>query len=132
MEHLFNPIKAFKEIARTLKIGGAHIFTTPLVNKDKKSEIWAKKTFDGKIKFLKEPKFHGNPINEMGSQVTMHWGYNIVDIIYKNSGLITTIFYIEDLNLGIKAEYIEVLFSKKISQNNFNLFKIIGFQSFSK
>src|SRR5215208_4305929 len=32
-EHIFNPAQAFREIARTLKPGGAHIFTTPLVNK---------------------------------------------------------------------------------------------------
>ena len=33
MEHIFDASKAFQEIARTLKSGGAHIFTTPLVNK---------------------------------------------------------------------------------------------------
>jgi SAM-dependent methyltransferase len=30
-EHLFDPAAAFCEIARTLKPGGAHVFTTPLV-----------------------------------------------------------------------------------------------------
>ncbi len=33
MEHIFDASKAFQEIARTLKSGGAHIFTNPLVNK---------------------------------------------------------------------------------------------------
>ncbi len=31
-EHLENPEKAAKEIARTLKKGGFHIFTVPLIN----------------------------------------------------------------------------------------------------
>jgi SAM-dependent methyltransferase len=35
MEHVFNPAKAFAEIARTLKPGGAHIASVPLVNKAK-------------------------------------------------------------------------------------------------
>ena len=35
MEHIFDPSKAFSEIARTLKTGGAHIFTVPLINKNK-------------------------------------------------------------------------------------------------
>jgi 2-polyprenyl-3-methyl-5-hydroxy-6-metoxy-1,4-benzoquinol methylase len=30
MEHVFDPHHAFKEIARTLKPGGLHIFTTPI------------------------------------------------------------------------------------------------------
>jgi SAM-dependent methyltransferase len=34
-EHIYNPAKAFSEIARTLKFGGAHIFTVPLINKFK-------------------------------------------------------------------------------------------------
>lgn len=39
MEHIFHPEAAFKEIARVLKSGGAHIFTVPLLNKNKSSEI---------------------------------------------------------------------------------------------
>lgn len=34
MEHVFNPEKAFQEIMRTTKSGGAHVFTTPLVRKN--------------------------------------------------------------------------------------------------
>lgn len=75
MEHVYDPEKAFKEIARTLKKGGAHIFTIPVANKLNKSEVWATKGKDGKPVFLKEPEYHGNPIDsEGGSPVTMHWG----------------------------------------------------------
>ena len=42
MEHIFNPQSAFREIARTLKPGGAHIFTVPLINKERTTECWAK------------------------------------------------------------------------------------------
>ncbi len=41
MEHVYNPEKAFKEIARVLKAGGAYIFTVPLVNKFNPTQRWA-------------------------------------------------------------------------------------------
>lgn len=113
MEHVYNPEKAFSEIARTLKKGGAHIFTVPLVNKHKKTEIWAVKGADGSPVFLKEPEWHGNPVDSAGSPVTMHWGFDIVTFIKESSGLETTIEYIDNLDFGIRAEFIEVLVSIK-------------------
>jgi SAM-dependent methyltransferase len=113
MEHIFDPAKAFSEIGRVLRPGGAHIFSVPLVNKEKPSEVWARKEKDGNIIYLREAEYHGNPISEEGSLVTMGWGYDICDFVYKHSGLFTTINYIDDLSLGIKAEYIEILVSRK-------------------
>jgi SAM-dependent methyltransferase len=113
MEHIYNPAKAFSEIARTLKKGGAHIFTVPIINKHEKTEIWALKGEKGEPIFLKEPEWHGNPVDPSGSPVTMHWGFDIVDFIKNNSGLQTIIEQIDNLDLGIRAEYIEVLVSIK-------------------
>ena len=79
MEHIFNPQSAFREIARTLKPGGAHIFTVPLINKERTTECWAKLDDNNNIIFLKEKEYHGNPINPKGSPVTFHYGYDIVD-----------------------------------------------------
>lgn len=113
IEHIYNPEKAFKEIARTLKKGGAHIFTVPIVNKFKKSEVWATKGTNGKPIFLKTSEYHGNPIDLLGSPVTMHWGYDICDFIKQSSGLETIIESIDNLDYGIRAEFIEVLISIK-------------------
>jgi hypothetical protein len=113
MEHVYDPGKAFSEIARTLKPGGAHIFTVPLVNKHKKSEVWATKGNDGEPVFLYEPEWHGNPVNAKGSPVTMHWGYDIKDFIKNETGHETIIEYIDDLHYGVRAEYIEVLVTIK-------------------
>jgi len=112
-EHVFNPEKAFFEIARTLKKGGAHIFTVPIINRFKKSEIWATMGLNGKVIFNKTEEWHGNPVDAKGSPVTMHWGYDIIDYIKKHSGLETDIEYMYNLHYGIWAEYIEVLVSKK-------------------
>ena len=113
MEHLFDPGKAFMEIARTLRNGGAHIFTVPLVNKEKPSEKWAEMR-DGAVRFLGQPEYHGNPVDPQGSPVAMHWGYDICDYILKHSGLYTTIVFIDNIELGIRAELIEVLISRKL------------------
>ena len=114
MEHIFNPAKAFSEIARTLKTGGAHIFTVPIVNKEQPSKINAKKDENGNAIILGYPDYHGNPVDNQGSLVTMYWGYDICDFILKHSGLYTTIVYIDNLFLGIRAELIEVLISRKL------------------
>jgi SAM-dependent methyltransferase len=113
MEHIYEPKKAFSEIARTLKPGGAHIFTVPLINKHNKTEVWATKGSNGTPVFTKTPEWHGNPIDSNGSPVTMHWGFDIVDFIKDSSGLETKVEFIDNLDLGIQAEFIEVLVSKK-------------------
>ncbi len=114
MEHVYHPEKAFAEIARTLKKGGAHIFTVPIINRHNKTEIWAKLDSNGNTVFLDEPEYHGNPITSQGSPVTMHWGFDIVDFIKESSGLETQIVHLDYLQLGIRADFIEVLISKKI------------------
>lgn len=113
MEHIYEPEKAFKEIYRTLKPGGAHIFSVPIINKHKATQRWATKNDDGSPNFLFEPEWHGNPVDKKGSPVTFHWGYDIKDFIEKHTGALCEIIYIDDLSYGIRAEYIEIVVMKK-------------------
>jgi len=113
LEHVFSPVNAFSEIERTLKPGGMHIFTVPLVNKWNPTQQRSKIDENGEVKHIKEPIFHGNPIGDGRSLVTFDWGYDICECIFISSGLFTQIFYIENLAKGIKAEFIEVLVSRK-------------------
>lgn len=113
-EHIFDPAQAFKEIARTLKPGGAHIFTTPLVNKNSPTQWCARMKPDGTMEHLiSPPEYHGNPVSKEGSLVTVHWGFDIVKFIHDACGLFTEMIYIDALDLGIRAEYIEVLITRK-------------------
>lgn len=113
-EHLFDPQKAFQEIARTLKPGGAHIFTTPLINKDKPTQFCAVRGVNGAVTDRNVPKeYHGNPVSTEGSLVTVHWGYDITHYIQAACGLSTQIVYLDDLQYGIRAEFIEVLITRK-------------------
>lgn len=114
MEHIFNPKLAFSEIARVLKPGGAHIFTVPIINKEKTSECWASRDEQGNIIYHHEPpEYHGNPVDNEGSLVTMHWGYDLAEFIQREANTPTTIVMIDNIDLGIRAEYIEVLVSRK-------------------
>jgi SAM-dependent methyltransferase len=112
LEHILNPSKAFSEIARTLKIGGAHVFTVPIYEQKRISEIRAK-IVNGELKYLAKPEYHGNPFNKDGSLVTMHYGLDVGEIVLKASGMHTSIFNIQNKELGILGHMVDVLVSIK-------------------
>lgn len=114
LEHVHHPERVFSEIARTLRPGGAHIFTVPLVNKGRPSEFRIAVKESGKVSYIKPPIYHGNPISDEGSLVTVDWGFDICRHIHDACGLYTQIFHIDDLSRGIRAEYIEVLVTAKL------------------
>jgi len=113
MEHIFHPMDAFKEIARILRPGGAHIFTAPLTNKIKPSEIRAQRENTGEITHFYEAEYHGDPVNPKGALVTMNWGYDIVSYIFKTAQTPSILIQIDDIDKGIRAEYIDVIVSIK-------------------
>lgn len=114
-EHVMNPLVAFREIGRVLKPGGSHIFTAPLVNKFKPSERRASLLDSGEVHYLKDPIYHGNPVNRLdGSLVTVDWGYDIASYILNASGLSTMLIQIDDIDMGIRADLIEVVVCKKV------------------
>lgn len=113
MEHIFHPDKAFKEIGRVLKPGGAHIFTVPLINKTRTTERWASLTPDGSVVHHHPAEYHGNPVDAKGALVTMHWGYDIACYIQEAANTPTVIIQIDDIDKGIRAEYIDVVVSAK-------------------
>lgn len=109
MEHVFDCGSVFREIHRTLKPGGAHIFTTPLVNKDKPSRQRAQRNADGTVVHLFPPEYHGNPMSADGSLVTWHWGYDIVDHIAGAGAGSGEVLETANALLGIEGEYLEVV-----------------------
>jgi SAM-dependent methyltransferase len=115
LEHVFHPSKVFAEISRTLKPGGMHICTVPLVNKNRPSQLRAR-IENGKITHLAPESYHGNPVGDGRSLVTVDWGFDICRHIFESSGLFTQLIYIDDLSKGIRGEYIEVLVTFKPSE----------------
>lgn len=117
LEHVFDPSRVFQEIARTLKPGGMHICTVPLINKSTPSRRRAEMTSNGII-YLEPANYHGNPVGDGRSLVTMDWGFDITRHIFEASGLFTQMIYIDDLTQGIRAEYIEVLVTQKLDASS--------------
>ena len=111
-EHVLDPATAFKEVARTLKPRGMHVFTIPW--------YWWKPTLvramrqDDMVQHLLEPDYHGNPIDPNGSLVVTEWGYDFCDFIYETSGLTTTVIRIRDSYLGIEGQFTDVFISRKL------------------
>lgn len=113
LEHVFDPVAAFKEIARVLKPGGCHIFTVPLVNGARSSERRAFRSESGEIIHLVDHVFHDNPISPEGSLVTIDWGYDIAGLIMQTTGMPTVIVRIDNIDAGIRADLVEVLVTHK-------------------
>lgn len=111
LEHVLDPEAAFREIARTLRPGGAHVFTVPLVRGRHASQARARRRPDGGVAHLAEPKYHDNPADPNGSLVTMDWGYDVCDWVYRASGLVTRIVQIDELDAGIRGDLNDVLVS---------------------
>ena len=112
-EHLFEPERAVREIARTLKPDGLHVGTAPLVRKGAPSGRRARRRPNGEIEHLLPEERHHNPIDPQGSLVTIDWGYDIADFLDAHAEFNTTIWALDDLSRGIRAELIEVFVSRK-------------------
>lgn len=116
-EHLFRPDLAIKEIARTLRPGGAHICTVPIVRRNAPSVRRAEKIGD-QVRHIEPAQYHGNPIDPNGSLVTVSWGYDIAAYLSHHGGLAVTMIDIDNIDLGVRAELNEVLVCRKISSPN--------------
>jgi len=61
LEHMPSPYDAHRDIFRVLKPGGRHIFTVPF-NAGAEADDVRARMVDGRIKYLAEPLYHGDPI----------------------------------------------------------------------
>ncbi len=111
LEHIFDAASVFREIARTLKPGGAHIFTVPWYHW--KPTLVRAVIENGKTKLLEPPDFHANPIDPEGSLVVREWGPDLPHFIFEHSGMLTEVFDRKDTSAGIDAEFLEVFVSRK-------------------
>jgi SAM-dependent methyltransferase len=111
MEHLLDPLNALKEIERTLKPGGYHIFTVPYY-REQKTKIRAR--FENKsIKYFETPEYHSSPVGDGKSLVATDWGYDLTEIIETQSNMKTTIYTKNNEYFGIEGFFIDVFISKK-------------------
>ena len=77
-EHVPNPLKAFAECARVLKVNGVMLASIPFYSDNDETMIRAK-LVNGQIENLLPPLYHGNPISADGSLVFTEFGWNVLD-----------------------------------------------------
>jgi SAM-dependent methyltransferase len=112
-EHVLDAARGFAEIARVLRPGGLHVFTVPW--------YWWKPTLvrvrrgEHGLQYPEPPDHHANPVDPSGSLVITEWGWDLPDVIYRESGMTTTVHAITDSRQGIVGAFREVMVSRKAS-----------------
>lgn len=100
-EHLFNPGLAAREIARTLRPGGLCLMTVPVVNPYGETQRRAK-IEDGEIVHILPEQYHGNPIGNGKSLVTVDWSYGIGAFLTQESGMPYSVIIMDDMRYGVR------------------------------
>ena len=113
LEHVFRPDLAVREIARVLKPGGVHVFTTPKHKHLLKSYARARQSTDGTVEHLLPAEYHGNPIGDGRSLVTWDYGADLDDLLAMWSGYLVCDFVLRDRSRGIDGEYLDVFVMRK-------------------
>jgi SAM-dependent methyltransferase len=114
-EHLNRPNLAAAEIARTLKVGGVHIFSAPTHKEELRSHRRSVVFEDGSVDFLTyPPEYHGNPTDPAaGSLVTWRYGYDFYELLRAWSGCDVEVRRFHDHRYGIIGEFTEIYIMKK-------------------
>ena len=103
LEHVVDYRAALKEMYRVLRSQGTAIFTAPFACFSDKTDNLAK-VEDGKIIFLKDPVYHGNPLSEEGSLVFNIFSWDLLDELKLcgfSDAYLQTYYSVENGNLGI-------------------------------
>jgi SAM-dependent methyltransferase len=117
MEHVFDPVSAYREVYRTLRPGGAYIHTFPITITQIKAVIdHAVREPDGSIRHLVDPPvYHGNPIDRSGSLVTKSYGYDIGQAIASWTPFDVEISRFWDRTAGLIGSFTEVVVCRRPS-----------------
>lgn len=110
-EHVFHADLGLREIARTLRPGGAHLFTIPWY-RDRPTRVRAE-WLDGRVAHRLPPAYHVNPVDPQGSLVVTEWGREFPHDASEWSGLPTVVFRTVDRSRGLAGEFLEVFVTRK-------------------
>jgi len=113
MEHVNRPDVCFREIWRTLAEGGAYLFTAPTEKRLMESRRAARFLDDGTIEHYVEPVYHGNPVDPMGSLVTVNYGYDLPKLIGEWAPFDVRCLRFWSPTQGVIGEYTETYLCRK-------------------
>jgi SAM-dependent methyltransferase len=109
LEHVFDPATAMAEIYRTLKHQGVALLTFPIIKSQVEAVDFRANLVNGVINYVKTKQYHGNPIDESGSLVTVDYGYDIHQKIAEWAPFNVEIVRFNRRDVGILGEYTEVV-----------------------
>jgi SAM-dependent methyltransferase len=112
-EHIFDAPAAFREIARVLRPGGAHVFTIPYWA-DRSTQLRAIRS-GGDVVHLRRPIYHFDPIDPSGALVVRDWGTDSIGIIDGACGLETEMLAPHDVRKGLDGDFLNVFITRKPS-----------------
>lgn len=110
--YLFHPGRAAREIARTLKPGGLCLLTVPVAVPFGETRQRAR-TDDGVVTHLLPEIYHGNPVGDGRSLVTVDWSYDIGAYLSARSGMAFTVLVLDDMRIGVRDSVNAVLVARK-------------------
>lgn len=111
-EHIFDPNAAHREIYRTLKPGGVHIFTVPIY-KGLSITQQAARLVNGEVEHILPPEYHGNPVDDAGSLVTFRYGSDYAETIGRAAPFGVEIHSFHDARRGLLGEFLNVVICLK-------------------
>lgn len=110
-EHVFRADLGLREIARTLRPGGAHLFTIPWY-RTRATAVRAE-LINGQVVHRLPPAYHVNPVDPRGSLVVTEWGREFPHYAAAWTGLPTLVFTAVDRSRGLDGEFLEVFVTQK-------------------
>ncbi len=79
LEHIPRYEQALRECARTLRPGGALVFTVPFMLGTQATLIRAREDEAGNILHIEPPEYHGDPLKTEGCLCFYHFGWDLLD-----------------------------------------------------
>jgi SAM-dependent methyltransferase len=117
MEHVFDPATAYREVWRTLELGGRYLHTVPILKHLTQTVRRAERLGDGTIKHLTEPAYHGDPLDPAGTLVTFDYGYDLPELIAGWASFDVELRRFHDRHHAILGEMTDVLICTKSCPN---------------
>jgi SAM-dependent methyltransferase len=79
LEHIPDPAKGFREMARVIRPGGRLIWSVPFRSDLEDNLVRAGVAADGSVVHHHPPEYHGDPLNSAGCLCFTHFGWNMLD-----------------------------------------------------